>query len=202
MSMANTKRAATVPEQPAPETIAAGRGWRLFTGPTQAAQQVPEHTRMEQNRCKKGADMATGSQEGPNLTWEGSDRPRVSPGDYQAVCVGWQGPVWVREYRRWSLRLEFSLLAEGIPVSAFFNFGGDPSGPRPQGCRSKFYRVWCIANGEAPRRGQQMALSTFTEVGLLYLVRVADCLKDGKDEDKPDALVYSRVTEILKIEMP
>jgi hypothetical protein len=31
---------------------------------------------------------------------------------------------------------------------------------------------------------------------------VADCLKDGKDADKPDALIYSRVTEILKIERP
>ena len=91
------------------------------------------------------------------------------------------------------------LLAEGIAVSAFFNFGSDPEKPRI-GRQSRFFAVWCMANGEAPRKGQEMALSTFTEAGLLYLVRVADCLKDGKDADKPDALVYSRVTEILKIE--
>jgi hypothetical protein len=47
-----------------------------------------------------------------------------------------------------------------------------------------------------------MTLETFTDPSLLYLVRVADCLKDGKDADKPDALIYSRVTEILKIERP
>jgi hypothetical protein len=47
-----------------------------------------------------------------------------------------------------------------------------------------------------------MTLETFTEEGLLYTVRVADALKDGKDEAKPDALVYSRVTEVLKVEWP
>jgi len=45
-----------------------------------------------------------------------------------------------------------------------------------------------------------MTLGTFTEPGLFYLVRVADSVKDGKDELKPDALVYSRVTEVLKVE--
>ena len=45
-----------------------------------------------------------------------------------------------------------------------------------------------------------MALDTFVEPGLVYLLRVEDALKDGKDELKPDALVYSRVTEILKVE--
>jgi hypothetical protein len=33
-------------------------------------------------------------------------------------------------------------------------------------------------------------------------LRLADCAKDGKDAAKPDALVYSRVTDILKIERP
>jgi hypothetical protein len=59
-----------------------------------------------------------------------------------------------------------------------------------------------MANGETPRKGQQMLPSTFIEAGLMYLVRVADCLKDGKEEDKPDALVYSRVTEVLKVNRP
>jgi hypothetical protein len=154
---------------------------------------------MEQNQSKKSADIASGSKDGPSLTWQGADLPRVSPGDYQAVCVGWQGPEWVRAFRRWSLRVEFSLLTEETPVSAFFNLGSDPEEPHI-GRQSRFFAAWCMANGETPRKGQEMALSTFTEAGLFYLVRVADCLKDGKDADKPDALVYSRVTEILKIE--
>ena len=58
------------------------------------------------------------------------------------------------------------------------------------------------ANGEMPLKGQQMRLETFTEAGLLYSIRVQDALRDGKDELKPDALVYSRVTEILAVERP
>jgi len=53
-----------------------------------------------------------------------------------------------------------------------------------------------------PLKGQQMRLETFTEAGLLYSIRVQDALRDGKDELKPDALVYSRVTEILAVERP
>jgi hypothetical protein len=86
-------------------------------------------------------------------------------------------------------------------VSAFFNMGSDPEKPNI-GRRSRFYAVWCLANGEAPRRGQRMELEAFTDPTLVYLVRVADATKDGKDEVKPDALVYSRVTEILKINRP
>lgn len=145
--------------------------------------------------------MASETKGSPSLTWQDVDLPRVPPGDYQAVCVGWQGPQWCRTYRRWSLRLEFSLMSgEGV-VSAFFNMGSDPQKFRI-GRRSRFYTVWSLANGEAPRRGQQMALEALTDPALLYLVRVADSVKDARDAEKPDALRYSRVTEILKIERP
>ncbi len=146
--------------------------------------------------------MASESKGSPCLTWEGTDLPRVSPGDYQAVCVAWQGPDWVYAFRRWSLRLEFSLLTDGTLVSAFLNFGTDPAAPRIGGRRSKFYAAWSQANGEAPQKGQRMTFETFTEAGLLYTVRVAFAGKDGKGELKPHALVYSRVTDILKVEWP
>ncbi len=145
--------------------------------------------------------MASESRPGPILTWQGVDLPRIPQGDYRAACVGWQGPEWVRSYRRWSLRLEFSLLEDGTLVSAFFNMGCDAIQPHI-GRHSRFYAAWCLANGEAPYRGQQMALEAFTEPGLLYMVRVEDATKDGKDGVKPDALIYSRVTEILRIERP
>lgn len=145
--------------------------------------------------------MASEAKDSPGLTWQGVDLPRISPGDYQAVCVRWQGPEWVRTFRRWSIRLEFSLFAENTSVSAFLNMGSNPTGPHI-GRRSRFYAVWSMANGEAPRKGQRMTWETFTEAGLVYLVRVADAVKDGKDELKPDSLVYSRVTEILKVERP
>jgi hypothetical protein len=143
--------------------------------------------------------MASETRNSPGLTWEGVDLPRVTPGDYRAVCVAWQGPEWVRAFRRWSLRLEFSLLADGTLVSGFYNLGSDSAGPRI-GRRSRFYAVWSQANGEAPRKGQRMTLETFTEEGLLYTVRVADAAKDEQATEKPDALVYSRITDVLRIE--
>jgi hypothetical protein len=45
-----------------------------------------------------------------------------------------------------------------------------------------------------------MTLETFTEEGLLYTVRVADAAKDEQATEKPDALVYSRITDVLRIE--
>jgi hypothetical protein len=143
--------------------------------------------------------MAREGNGGPSLMWEGADLPRVTPGDYQAAFAGWQGPVWVRAFRRWSIRLEFCLIGEGSLVSAFFNLESDPAKPHI-GRRSRFYKVWCLANGEAPRRGQQMTPETFAESGLLYVVRVEDSLKDEKENEKPDALRYSRVTDVLRVE--
>jgi hypothetical protein len=115
-------------------------------------------------------------------------------------CTGWQGPEWVHAYRRWSLRLKFSLLSDVIEVSAFFNMGSNERRPQIGGCRSRFYAAWCMANGETPRKGQEMSLDTFTDPGLIYLVRVKNAQIDGKSNMKPDALVYSRVTEILCVQ--
>ncbi len=145
--------------------------------------------------------MAKERKDGPSLMWQGVDLPRVPPGSYQAVCIDWQGPEWVRAYRRWSLRLEFSLISGEGSVSAFFNLGNNPE-RWDIGRRSRFYAAWSQANGETPRKGQQMSLEAFTDPSLIYTVRVDDVVKDGKDEAKPDALIYSRVTEILKIERP
>jgi hypothetical protein len=101
----------------------------------------------------------------PGLVWEGIDLPRVAPGIYQAVCVTWQGPEWVRDFQRWCLRLEFALLADGTLVSRFYNLGGDRT-HKHYGRRSLFYKVWCLANGEPPHKGQRMTLETFTEEAL------------------------------------
>ena len=87
------------------------------------------------------------SKDGPGLVWEGADIPRISPGDYQAVCIGWHGPQWCRAFHRWSLRLEFALAEGGTLISQFFNMGADPLKPQTPGRRSRFYAAWCLANG-------------------------------------------------------
>ena len=138
-------------------------------------------------------------EQGPSLVWEGVELPRVSPSLYRAVCVEHQGPVWVRAFNRWSVRLGFSLLDDGTIVSAFFNMGNDRAKPRV-GRRSRFYAVWAMANGGPPYKGQELALSTFTEPGLAYVVQVEDALSDGKGSAKPEELVYSRVSEVIRVE--
>jgi len=45
-----------------------------------------------------------------------------------------------------------------------------------------------------------MTLDTFTEAGLIYTVRVADSVNDERGGRKPGALVYSRVTDVLRVE--
>jgi len=143
--------------------------------------------------------MASKTASARPVVWQGADYPRIPPGEYQAICIGWQGPEWIRRYRRWSLRVEFCLIAEGQCVSAFYNMGSNKRGAdtRP---RSRFYALWCLANGERPRKGQQMDWDVLTESGLLYTVRVADVVRDENDDTKPDALVYSAVVDVLRVE--
>lgn len=133
------------------------------------------------------------------LVWEGVELPRVAPGNYRAACVRWQGPEFVRAFQRWSVRLEFSLLDDGTLVSAFYNLGSDPARPRV-GRRSRYYAAWSQANGEPPRKGQKITPEAFAEPGLLYTLQVADAVKDEAQKRKPDALVYSRVVNILRVE--
>ena len=139
--------------------------------------------------------------DGSDLVWQGNTYARVQPGIYQAACTGWQGPEWVFNFRRWSLRLNFTLLDGETEISAFLNLGNDPK-RKSFGRRSKYYKAWCQANGDTPRKGQRLAFSAFTEPGLLYTVRIADAAKDEHQEDKPDVLVYSKVTDILWVERP
>jgi hypothetical protein len=155
--------------------------------------------------------MTTSKPEEPepsDLTWQGSDLVRIPPGDYQAICLAWQGPEWVRAFHCWKLRLDFSLLAEDVSISAFFNLGEDEAKARV-GKRSNFFAAWSIANGALPRRGESMTYEVFTDPSLLFLVRVADAswtwsanplTKERIKVMKPDALIYSRVLKILRVD--
>jgi hypothetical protein len=147
---------------------------------------------------KSGVAQRTKSTAAPSLTWNGVEYPRVRPGNYQASCVSWQGPEFVWEFRRWSLRLEFCLLDDGTLVSTFLNFGKEKR-PEVQGQRSRFFKEWCMANGGPPVKGQELTFETFVDPELIYTIRVEDCAINSKGAEKDDALVYSRVEEIVKV---
>jgi hypothetical protein len=133
----------------------------------------------------------------PLPTWDGPEYVRVSPGRYDAVATRYQGPQWVRRYRRWSLMIEFELLCESKRVGAFFNMGNNPARSHT-GPQSRYFRAWAMANGGRPLPKQMLDPNVFLD-GQIFEVEVTDSGTDADGQTKEDALIYSRVTEVLSI---
>lgn len=131
-------------------------------------------------------------------TWDGPEYARVSPGRYSAVAIRVLGPQWVRRYRRWSLMVEFELLSESARVCAFFNMGSNPEKPHA-GEQSRYFQAWTLANGERPCRKQGLDPAVFLD-GQVYQIEVSDSHTDVGGQRKADALVYSRVSQIVSVE--
>lgn len=132
--------------------------------------------------------------------WQGPTYSRVQPGKYMATVTRIQGPGWVRQYRRWSLLIEFELLGESedVRLCAFFNLGEDPAGTRI-GRHSRYFKAWTVANGDLPRKGQEMTPDVFME-GQVYTIEVTDNGKDSDGKPKTEGEVYSTVKTILSAE--
>ena len=135
-----------------------------------------------------------------SLIWNGPEYPVLSPGIYTVGAINYQGPEWVRSYRRWSLRLEFGLVSESISVSAFYNLGSNPAAPHV-GRQSRYYKAWVLANGDSPTHKQLMTPEVFLE-GQLFEVEVADCDRDYEGNPKSKGEVYSRIVRIISVTRP
>jgi hypothetical protein len=132
-----------------------------------------------------------------DFVWQGADYVRVPEGLYQASAVRWRGPDWVRPYSRWSLLLEFELLDDGKLICAFYNFGENP---KPEILRNgKYFKAWTMANGELPRKGQDLLPEVFME-GQIYTVEVEDNRQTSTQKQKSDAEIYSVVREIVHVD--
>ena len=114
--------------------------------------------------------------------WEGVEYPHYPPGVYDVRCNRIQGPEWLNDHRRWSLRVECNFLFEEGNVSGFLNMGDDPKrcSARRQ---SKYYKLWCMANGGHPRKGQAMDWNDLLDK--FFRVRVEDA-KNSKGEPLPE----------------
>ncbi len=134
------------------------------------------------------------------FVWRGADYPVLPAGRYTVRGVRIQGPMWVYAYRRWSLRVEFTLIDEPVSLSAFFNFGNDRSGCKI-GRMSRFYKAWVIAKGEHPRHGERMSPNIFLE-GQIFEVDVEECNRDSEGKPKQDAEMYSRIVRIVSAKWP
>jgi hypothetical protein len=77
--------------------------------------------------------------------------------------------------------VEFELLDDGALVCAFYNFGSNRGGPEVMR-RGNYFKAWTLANGELPRKGQQMSPEVFLE-GQIFTVEVKDSRNDRLSYD-------------------
>ena len=131
------------------------------------------------------------------VVWRGPEYPVLAPGKYLVRGSKIQGPVWLRNYKRWSLRVEFGLIYEPVSVSMFFNLGNSPE-KHHIGKQSKFFKAWTIANGDLPRRGQRMNFDIFLD-GQIFEVMVQPCRTDAEGGIKAEAEQYARVEKIVSV---
>lgn len=127
--------------------------------------------------------------------WEGAEYPLYEPGIYDVRCNEIQGPEWLKNNRRWSLRLECNFLTENGTVSGFLNLGNDPK-RFYIGRESNYFKLWCKVHGGLPRKGQRMSWDDF--LGRFFRVRIETGTKNGKGETKSDAERYSKIVEFLE----
>lgn len=155
-----------------------------------------------QRFLQEKGEVESKPREAPIPIWNGPEYKRVRPGRYSAVAVRVQGPEWLRQYRRWSLLVEFELLGESDPVRlvAFFNMGDDRQVRNPRR-QSRFFKAWVLANGELPRKGQPMDPKIFMD-GQVYEIEVADCSADSDEGQKTDGEIYSKVTKVHSAHWP
>jgi hypothetical protein len=145
------------------------------------------------------AELAPMPERKPNKllppVWEGTEYPRYPPGIYDVRCKAIQGPEWLKNHRRLSIRLECSFLMEKRTVSGFLNLGDDPKrcNARKQ---SNYCKLWCKVNGGLPRKKQVMHWNDF--VGKFFRVRIEDATKNSKGEPLSEAERYSKIVEFLE----
>src|SRR5215469_2366539 len=126
--------------------------------------------------------------------WDGPDYPRYPPGIYDVRCNHIHGPEWLINRHRWSIRLECNFLTEEGSVSGFLNLGNDPDKVHA-GRGSRYFKVWCMANGGLPRKGQRMDPKIF--LGKFFRVRVEDAT-DIRGNPLPESERYSKIVEFLQ----
>jgi hypothetical protein len=134
------------------------------------------------------------------MVWKGADYPQIAAGRYTVRGLKIQGPEWVRQYQRWSLRVEFALVHETESASAFFNMGTNRHSPHI-GRQSRYFKAWTLANGEFPKRGQEMTPDVFFQ-GQFFEVTIKPATQNSEGTAKPDAEIYSRITEFHSVTWP
>ena len=170
---------------------------QAFGDGTQSAQHGPleERHSISMRRAKPRSTKRRSQTPQPPV-WDGPEYRVYPSGIYDVRVNDLQGPQWLKNYQRWSLRVECNFLTEKGDVSGFLNLGGDPERPGRPGRQSNFFKVWCMANGGPPRRGQTMDWNDL--LGKFFRVRIETAAKNGKGQSLSPAERYSKVVEFLE----
>jgi hypothetical protein len=134
----------------------------------------------------------------PVLTWDGPTSTRIAPGRYQAIAVRAKGPEWCKRWHRWSLLIEFALIAEPACLVAYFNMGDNPDKCEVKR-RSNYFKAWTIASGAPPEKHQKMTPDVFMQ-NQIFTVEVTDSGDDPKGTPKTDAEKYSIIRAVISAE--
>jgi len=130
--------------------------------------------------------------------WDKDPYPVTEDGMLLVRVVAVQGPEWIRNFQRWSVRLECAGVFEAVSLSLFLNLGGNQAGPSVPGRQSKFYQHWSMANGGPPKKGQAMSFEVFLD--RFFMAKVERATKDSKGEAKSEDEVYSRISHFVRRE--
>jgi len=109
-----------------------------------------------------------------------------------------QGPEWVRQFQRWSLRIECTGVYEPIKLSLFVNLAGDRGKPGLPGRQSNFYKYWTMANGQPPKKGQAMNWDIF--LNKFFMAEVGKVRTDASGQEKAESEIYSRISRFVRME--
>lgn len=111
--------------------------------------------------------------------------PRYTPGTYEVRCNR-VDPYEDPQFHRYIALLRCNILGSKDEVVAFLNLGKEKGAKI--GMRSKYRKVWCMANGGPPKNRQRLSFGMF--VGKNFKVVIGD--------SGPKCSEYSKITEILE----
>lgn len=138
----------------------------------------------------------------PIPVWQGQEYAKHERGERIVRVHEVQGPEWVRQFQRWSVRVGAHLMDERGEVSCFLNLGNRKEAPYV-GRRSRYYKAWSLANGGPPHKGEPMSADIFLDKCFLAVIEDstlgAELGENHERKPKPAGEVYSIISELREL---
>lgn len=119
-----------------------------------------------------------------------SERTRIEPGEYPATCTAVNPPTKYREFQRWYMRFDFTVHSTGEIVPKYINLGNGPEPNLQLSHRSDYYKLWTLAMGRSPEKGEPMDPTKIIGKALWVTVEDRNHQSDGQS--------YSRIQTLRR----